>query len=255
MWKCGIVLAMGVLTLLTSGCGAEKPQSVAKPLKSAAEALKVTDLERFFRLVRRLPNGQVPEFTPLNLPQIDTLLPARLLVGEFRDRYRQLCDPVRQGREWDKQATLLTAVRQEGWTNAELAAFVRCLSWVVMKSQLMPRYQIPEIEKQCRQEITRLVTLLEKDERRPRSTMTEAYMQQREVLLVRLGRMVALSEFILQLKPIPAENLTLIAKHQLQLQPLLTHSITTDPFADPFGEAPPEADDVLPVSYQTPSKK
>ncbi len=248
-WIVSSVL-LGIISL--GGCGQSGPvkTTAGSSLKTTADPLTAAELQRFLRLIARLPDGQVPEFSPTEQRQLDTLLPARILVSEFRSRYQQLCDPIRQGQVWDASLDLSKSAEQEGWTSAELAAFIRCLSCVVMKSQLAKKHDLKEIEHQCRQEISRLVKVLDQDDQRPRSTMTEAFMQQRDTKVQRLGRMVALLEFMSQLKPIPPSNLDLIQQYVAQIRPLLPEAIDQDPFEDPFADESADVGGIVPVGYQ-----
>ncbi len=248
-WIVSSVL-LGMMGLVGCGQSAPAKTTVSDSLKTTADPLTDVELQRFLRLIARLPEGQVPEFTPTEQPQLDTLLPAKVLVSEFRTRYRQLCDPIRQGQVWDAQLDLSKSAEQEGWTSAELAAFIRCLSCAVMKSQLAKKHNLKDIEQQCRQEISRLVVVLDQDDQRPRSTMTEAFMQQRDVQVQRLGRMVALLEFMSQLKPIPQSNLELIQQYASQIRPLLPEAVEQDPFEDPFADESADERGIVPVGYQ-----
>lgn len=250
-----IFCAIAIVSMTLCGCGDSQVKAVsASDLKTTSEPLSDAELQRFLRLISRLPDGQVPEFTPNDQPQLDTLLPPKVLVSEFRSRYRQLCDPVRQGEHWDASLDLSKSTQQEGWTSAQLAAFIRCLSCAVMKSELTKKHDLKAIEQDCRQEITKLVKSLELDDQRPRSSMTEAFMQQRELKVRRLGRMVALLEFMLQLKPIPPSNLELVQKYSTQITALLPETTTQDPFVDPFAdESVTEGavdPGVVPVNYE-----
>lgn len=245
-----IVCAVAIFSIGISGCGDSNASKSAATgvLKTPGDPLTDAELQRFLRLISRLPDGEVPEFTPNEQPQLDTLLPPKVLVSEFRSRYRQLCDPVRQGQFWDESLDLSKSTQQEGWTSAQLAAFIRCLSCAVMKSELTQKHDLKAIEQECRQEITKLVKLLEQDDQRPRSTMTETFMQQRELKVKRLGRMVALLEFMLQLKPIPQPNLELVKKYSPQITALLPETTSHDPFVDPFAEEKDEGY-VVPAGY------
>ena len=81
--------------------------------------------------------------------------------------------PFKQSQISDDQRAQL-----EQWSSAQLAAFIRCLSCAVMKSELIKKHDLKEIERQCRREITDLIAVLDQEDLRPRSTMNEAYMQQ-----------------------------------------------------------------------------
>lgn len=234
------------------GCQQASPPApaAATSLKTTAEPLTDVELQRFLRLIARLPDGRVPEFTPTEQPQLDTLLPAKVLVGEFRSRYRELSDPHRQGEVWDASLDLSKSARQEGWTSAQLAAFIRCLSCAVMKSQLAKKHDLKSIEQQCRREISRLVATLDQDDQIPRSQMDENFMQRRDQQVQRLGRMVALLEFTLQLKPIPSSNLELVTRYASQIRPLLPQATSQDPFIAPFAEEPSDTEGIVPVGYQ-----
>lgn len=245
-------IVLGTLvTILGCGPSAAVKTTTNEALKTTADPVTEVELQRFLRLIARLPNGEVPEFTPTDQPQLDTLLPAKVLVSEFRSRYRQLCDPIRQGQVWDASLDLSKAAQQEGWTSAQLAAFIRCLSCVVMKEQLIAKHNLKEIEQECRQEISRLVAALNLDEQRPRSTMTEAFVQQRDLKVQRLGRMVALLEFMVQLKPIPQANMNLVRQYAAQIRPLLPEAVEQDPFENPFADEDVDAGDIIPVGYHT----
>lgn len=252
MYRQWMVLSSLLGLLIVGGCGQSEPvtSTANDALKTTVEPLTEVELQRFLRLIARLPDGQVPEFTPMQQVQLDTLLPPKVLVSEFRNRYRQLCDPIRQGEVWDASLNLSKSTRQEGWTSAQLAAFVRCLSCAVMKAELIKKHNLKDIEHQCRQEISNLVAILDQEDERPRSTMTEAFMQQRELKVQRLGRMVALLEFTLQLKPIPASNLAVVQKYSTQLRSLLPEAVGQDPFESPFEEEAAAGPGVIPAGYQ-----
>lgn len=247
-----IIFSVVVSLMSLGGCqeSSPPPSTASASLKTTAEPLTDGELQRFLRLVERLPDGRVPEFTPTEQPPLDTLLPPKVLVSEFRSRYRQLSDPDRQGEVWDASLDLSKSAQQEGWTSAQLAAFIRCLSCAVMKSQLADKHDLKVIEQRCRREINRLVTVLDQDDQVPRSQMNEAFMQRRDQKVQRLGRMVALLEFTLQLKPIPQSNLELVTKYASQIQPLLPEATSQDPFVDPFAEETTEAEGIVPVGYQ-----
>jgi hypothetical protein len=246
-----VIVVGGVIGI--SGCGdaqTVQPAAAAKPLKSAGESLTEAEMQQFLRLIARLPDGQVPEFTPFEQPQLDTLLPAKMLITEFRSRYRDLCDPQRQGQVWDANLDLAKPAQQEGWTSAQLASFIRCLSCAVVKQRLTKKHDLKKIEQQCRQEISKVVATLDRDDQRPRSQMTEAFMQEREQRVHQLARMVAMLEFMLQLKSVPQSNLELVQKYDAQIRPLLPQASTQDPFVEPFAEVPVDRQAVVPVGYQ-----
>lgn len=245
------VLIVGLMGI--GGCGDvpdTKQAAETQPLKSAAEPLTDAEMQQFLRLIARLPDGQVPEFTPFEQPQLDTLLPAKMLVSELRTRYRELCDPQRQGLVWEANLDLAKPAMQEGWTSAQLASFIRCLSCAVVKQRLAMKHDLKQIEKSCRQAISRVVAQLDRDDQRPRSQMTEEFMLQREQHVQRLARMVAMLEFMLQLKSVPESNLELVKKYDSQIRPLLPEASTQDPFVEPFADVPVDREGVVPVGYQ-----
>lgn len=243
-------IVVGLISV--GGCqeSSPPPPTTTTSLKTTAERLTDAELQRFLRLIERLPDGRVPEFTPTEQPPLDTLLPPKVLVSEFRTRYRQLSDPNRQGEVWDASLDLSKSAQQEGWTSAQLAAFIRCLSCAVMKSRLVEKHDLKAIEQRCHREITRLVAVLEQDDQVPRSQMNEAFMQRRDQKVQRLGRMVALLEFTLQLKPIPQSNLELVTQYASQIRPLLPEATTQDPFIAPFAEESSDTEGIVPVGYQ-----
>ena len=243
---CGLVVVGGC-----SDAASTKLAVPAKSLKSAAEPLTDEEMQQFLRLIARLPDGQVPEFTPFEQPQLDTMLPAKMLVTEFRSRYRELCDPERQGQVWDANLDLAKPAQQEGWTSAQLASFIRCLSCAVVKQRLTLKHDLKDIEQRCRKEISLVVATLDRDDQRPRSQMTEAFVQQREARVQRLARMIAMLEFMLQLKSVPQSNLELVQKYNAQILPLLPQASTQDPFVEPFADVPVDRQGVVPVGYQT----
>lgn len=252
-WRCLAILVCAVGGLAgTSGCGDANPTAATaekSPLKSTDEPLTDAEMQQFLRLIARLPDGQVPEFTPFDQPQLDTLLPGKMLITEFRSRYRELCDPKRQGAVWDANLNLAKPALQEGWTSAQLASFIRCLSCAVVKQQLAQKHDLKKIEHRCRQEISQVVATLDKEDERPRSQMTEAFMLQREQRVHKLARMVAMLEFVLQLKAVPSANLELVQKYDAQIRPLLPQAVTQDPFQQPFDDQPIDRGDVVPVGY------
>ena len=236
------------------GCGAATAPATSIesiPLKAASEPLTEVEMEQFFRLISRLPDGQVPDFTPFEQPQLDTLLPSKMLITEFRSRYRELCDPQRQGQVWDANLDVAKPAQMEGWTSAQLASFIRCLSCAVVKQRLALKHDLKKIKQQCRQEIAQVVAILDEDDLRPRSQMTEAFMLQREQHVQRLARMVAMLEFMLQLKAVPQSNLELVQKYDSQIRPLLPQASTQDPFVEPFVDVPVDRQAVVPVGYQS----
>lgn len=250
-----ICLVSWSLWPLLSGCGS--PSVVEKPatakFKLPTDPLSESELQKFLRLVSRLPDGKVPEFTPTTQPELDLHLPAKVLVSEFRSRFRFLCDPRRQGEAWNKNQDLVKSARLEGWTTAQLAAFMRCLSCAVMKSQFSEKHNLAEIEARCREEIAQLVTAIERADERPRSTMDEAFQKGRTQKIQRLGRMVALLEFTLQIKPVPQGNVVLVRQQASQIQGLLPKAALQDPYLAPFAEAggSDESSGIVPVGYES----
>ena len=75
-------------------------------------------------------------------------------------------------------------------------------------------------------------------------------MQQRDQKVQRLARMVAMLEFMLQLKSVPQANLELVQKYDSQIRPLLPQASTQDPFVEPFVDVPVDRDAIVPVGYQ-----
>jgi len=262
MRQAWIVWILGIIVVpALAGCGSTPvPEKAASTsFKNATDPLSEQELHKFLRLVSRLPDGKVPEFTPSTQPELDLQLPAKILVSEFRTRFRFLCDPRRQGEAWSKDRELVKSAQLEGWTTAQLAAFMRCLSCAVIKSKLATKHNLTEIETRCREEITRMVKILDQDDERPRSTMDDAFQNQREVKVQRLGRMVALLEFTLQIKPVPQANVALIQQHASDIQGLLPKAALQDPFATAFENAVDASSEesgdegaIVPVGYQTP---
>jgi hypothetical protein len=239
-----------------SGCGSKTvvEQPVSATFKSPTESLSENEVEKFLRLVSRLPDGKVPEFTPSTQPDLDHHLPANVLVSEFRSRFRFLCDPKRQGEAWSKNKELVKSAKLEGWTTAQLAAFMRCLSCAVMKSKFSAKHDLTEIEARCRDEISRLVKTLNTNDERPRSTMDAQFQKAREEKVQRLGRMVALLEFTLQLKPVPTDNVKLVNHMGRQIQGLLPKAALQDPYDAPFAKIPENSDrdsKIVPAGYET----
>jgi hypothetical protein len=249
------LLSASVLPLF-SGCGSEavveKPMAAAYKLPT--DQFTEQELQKFLRLVSRLPDGKVPEFTPTTQPDLDLNLPAKVLVSEFRSRFRFLCDPRRQGEVWSKNQDLAKSARLEGWTTAQLAAFMRCLSCSVMKSKLSAKHDLPEIEARCRDEISKLVVAIDQGDERPRASMDEAFQKVRGQKIQRLGRMVALLEFTLQLKPVPSENVALVKQQESQIQGLLPKAALQDPYEAPFATVPERKNGgtIVPAGYESP---
>ena len=244
-----VVVVWGLIGI--SGCTeSATPTASDRPLKAASEPMTDAEMQQFLRLIARLPDGQVPEFTPFDQPQLDTLLPAKVLIAEFRSRYRELCDPQRQGDVWNANLNLAKPAQAEGWTSAQLASFIRCLSCAVVKERLAKKHDLKQIEQHCRQQISAMVTVLDRDDQRPRSQMTEAFMQQREDRVQQLARMVAMLEFMSQLKSVPAANIELVQKYEAQIRPLLPQASTQDPFVEPFAAPDREPSSFVPVRYQ-----
>ncbi|MDB5388140.1 MAG: hypothetical protein JWM11_3786 [Planctomycetaceae bacterium] len=244
------------LVSLLTGCGSpsavEKPASVA--FKLPTDQFSEQELQKFLRLVSRLPDGKVPEFTPSTQPELDLNLPAKVLVSEFRTRFRFLCDPKRQGEVWSRNQELVKSARLEGWSTAQLAAFMRCLSCTVMKSKLSAKHDLAEIEARCRAEIVKLVAAIEQVDERPRSTMDEAFQKTRGQKVEHLGRMVALLEFTLQIKPVPKNNVTLVKQQESQIQGLLPKAALNDPYEAPFATTPATSDvggGIVPAGYES----
>lgn len=244
-----VVVVWGIIGI--SGCtDAAAPVATEQHLKSTSEVMTDAEMQQFLRLISRLPDRQVPEFTPFEQPQLDTLLPAKVLIAEFRSRYRELCDPQRQGNVWDANLNLSKPAQVEGWTSAQLASFIRCLSCAVVKERLAKKHDLKQIEQHCRQQISGIVAVLDREDQRPRSQMTEAFVQQREGRVQQLARMVAMLEFITQLKSVPAANIELVQKYAGQIQPLLPQASTQDPFVEPFANNEREPNSFVPTRYQ-----
>jgi hypothetical protein len=249
------VLICGVFAAL-SGCGSQSvvEQPANTVFKAPTELLSEQEIQKFLRLVSRLPDGRVPEFTPSTQPDLDEQLPAKVLVIEFRRRFRFLYDSKRQGDAWSKHQELVKSAKLEGWTTAQLAAFMRCLSCAVMKSRLSEKHDLAEIETRCRDEISKLVKAIDTNDEWPRSKMDAAFLKARSEQVQRLGRMVALLEFTMQIKPVPKVNVMLMKQMESQIQGLLPSAVLQDPYDAPFASKLVSSDEdegIVPVGYES----
>jgi hypothetical protein len=240
------------LTLI-AGCGEKEAGPTDDPvmlrLKSPADPLTDQELQQFLQIVGRLPERRVPEFSPEQQDEFDSLLSASALVENYRNRFRNLFDPVRQGKVWLRNPELAAAAGEAKLTTVQFAALVRNISCALMKAELQPQQNLAKLTADCRSEIDALVQRIEQVDRLPPAELTGELTYQRTQSALRLGRMVALLEFTELLTSVPAQNLALIEKHRSELAPLVSNP-SGDALTDPFAAEEAPSQKIQPTVYE-----
>lgn len=223
----GSLLRGLVLTsiLATAGCNwfsspAADPQ--ASRLKTPADQLAPTDLDRLLAVVQTHGGGAIPEFTPPeDNRSVDYNCRAKDLVSEIRGQLGQLFDPERQGQMWATDDKWTQSFAQHDVTGPQFAALVRSVSCAIMRVRLSARVDVDRLVANARAEVNELVSTMEAIDEVPESERSrqDAVIRGRSALS--LARTVALLEFAEMIKQVPKDNCALVRKYSKQLKPLL----------------------------------
>jgi hypothetical protein len=232
-----LALGVGLGLLFAVGCSQRaettSAASASKALKSPADALTDAEIQQFLKIVAQLPGQRVPEFSPEDEDEFNTLLSARELVENYRGQFQRLFDPVRQGKIWIRNHQVAAAVGTAHLTTTQFAALVRSLSCALMRAQLEQQQDLQKLIADCRSEVERLIQRIEQTDALPQAELTQELGYERTQSALRLGRMVALLEFTELLTSVPDKNVALIQKYQRELAPLVPAS-SANPLANPF---------------------
>lgn len=234
-----------VAALVFAGCG-QAPPDVAPSMTGAeplfvqpGEPLSDAEIEQFFRVVAQLPDQRMPEFAPAaNEEDVDLDLPADQLAGEFRNRFRNLFDANTQGTLWAEDAAVAAAMREQHLTPSQFAALTASISCVIARVRLDSQYDVAALRERGHAELARLTGEFSQTADATKSS------SDRDVIALRLGKTVALVEFLDLLNQVPEHNRDLVRRYASRLVTLL-------PARGTFGESFPEFE--LWATKQSPS--
>jgi hypothetical protein len=192
------------------------------------EPLSDAEIEQFFRVVAKLPEQRMPEFAPAaNEADVDLDLPAEQLAGEFRSRFRNLFDANKQGTLWAEDAAVAAAMREQHLTPSQFAALTASISCAIARVRLDSQFDVAALRERGHAELARLTGEFAQTADAAKSS------SDRDVIALRLGKTVALVEFLDLLNQVPEHNRDLVRRHASRLVTLL-------PARGTFGESFPE---------------
>lgn len=231
---CGLLSAMAVI--LAVGCGqpdAPVAEHVDAPLRSPAEPLTKADIELFLRVVRAHPRGQAPEFAVGESDDsVNEYLPAAELAREFRQRFRRLVDPRRQGEQWASDRTWSKLIAAENIAPAEFAALVASVSCAVMRVRLDSRVDIDRVAQEATARAEDMLARIDRVDRISPSQRNRDAVAERTQAVIQLGRTIALLEFAELVRQVPESNRDLVRKYSAELKPLLPKTDLSEALAD-----------------------
>lgn len=213
-----------LMLILLTGCSrTESDESVQ--LKTPGDQLSEEELRKFLTVVENMPSQAVPEFSPESLPDLDYRLAPEQLTAAYRERFRRLFDPSRQGTLWRKKTRISKAAKQAELSTDELAALIRSLSCAVVRHQLGPERDLTRARQDAQELLEEICESLNEVNS---LSETAKNIMVRENLGIRLGRVVALQEFLILLEQVPEENLELVRKFEKELSPLIPERPSPD---------------------------
>lgn len=248
------VFALVVIVL--AGCqptASEQPPAVttAPLFVQPGEPLSDAEIEQFFRVVSKLPGQRVPEFAPAaSDSDVDLGLPADELSAEFRRRFRNLFDAEKQGSLWAKDPTVAAAMKDQHLTPSQFAALTASLSCAIARVRLDAQFDLAALRERGHAELKRLADDIAD------LSADNAAASERDVIALRLGKTVALVEFLELVGQVPPRNRDLVRRHASRLVTLL-------PSRGTFGESFPEFEQwaakrspspIQPASFEQPAR-
>lgn len=205
------------------GCGkTAEPLADNGPVRTPADDMTTDDLERFLRIVRAHPLGQVPEFAASRQDDaLDETLPAEQLVAHFREQFRTQFDPRRQGERWRDEPMWSKLLSAEKVSPTEFAGLVAGVSCAVARVRLDSRMDIDHLARRAEARLLDLTARIDRVDRLPPQQRDRDAIFERTQSVIQLGRTIALAEFAELLRQVPETNRTLVRQYVADLKPLL----------------------------------
>jgi hypothetical protein len=255
-FDCSRCPALALVFLVLVGCqptASEQTTAVATaPLfVQPGEPLSDAEIEQFFRVVAKLPAQRVPEFVPAASDNdVDLGLPADELAAEFRRRFRSHFDAEKQGKLWAKDPVVAAAMADQHFTPSQFAALTASLSCAIARVRLDAQFDLAALRERGHAELKRLADDLAdlSDDNAPAT--------ERDAIALRLGKTVALVEFLELVSQVPPRNCDLVRRHASRLVTLL-------PSRGTFGESFPKFEQwaakrspsaIQPASFEQPAR-
>ncbi|MBI5759534.1 MAG: hypothetical protein HZA46_13530 [Planctomycetales bacterium] len=234
-----------LVSLVLTGCG-QVPSDIAPSVLGSeplfvqpGEPLSDAEIEQFFRVIAKLPEQKMPEFAPAaNEADVDLDLPAEQLADDFRNRFRNLFDANKQGALWAEDSAVAAAMREQHLTPSQFAALTASISCAIARVRLDSQYDVAALCERGHVELARLTSEFSLSADAAKSS------SDRDVIALRLGKIVALVEFLDLLNQVPDHNRDLVRRHASRLVVLL-------PSRGTFNESFPEFE--LWAAKQSPS--
>lgn len=242
-----------VLVFAAVGCNwmsSPSSETQAGRLKSPADPLAPTDLDRLLAVVQTHGGGAIPEFTPTEDDRsVDYNCRADELVSEIRGQLGTMFNPERQGQIWAADEKWTQSFAQHQMTGPEFAALVRSVSCAIMRVRLSARVDVDHLVDNARAEVKELVGTIEAIDEIPESERSRQDAVIRGRSAISLARTAALLEFAEMIKQVPPENCKLVRKYSKQLKPLLPAGGTDGLLSElqALGESP--RSDVVPAGH------
>lgn len=239
------VLGLLLSVVLPVGCQPQSPEF--REVKRVHEKVTETELRQFLRVVKALPDGQIPAiriFRPLPSWDDNRTLPVSELVKEERKNLEDGWDVDWQAERLRNDRTLQQALRREKITLRQFVGLAIAVGGAIRRTQVRENQSLDAYMSKGRAE---LIELLNDD--RPFTRLTR---EQRFAVLRKAGWLTRMNRAE-RLSDVPPENIALVTRHEKELRAAFPGTYFTNPFDDvadllevrgtPFEELPESGSD------------
>lgn len=243
------VLLISLVAITGCGKAPVKDAQVGR-VRSPADPLAVSDLDRLLAVVQTHGGGAIPEFTPNEQERsVDYNSRAGDIVELIRSQLGELFDARRQGDAWTADESWARSFAQHDVTGAQFASIVHSVSCAIMRVRLSARVDVDRLVTNARAEVRELVSTMNAIDEIPAAERSRQDAVIRGQSALSLARTVALLEFAEMIHKVPKENCALVKKYSKQLKPLLPPGGTDNILAELQALATRPASDVLPAGH------
>jgi len=199
------------------GCAGESiPEDNLGGVQKLDEPIAEGEVQKFLKIVARLPEGEPPTFTPLS----DSFYfddPSSKLIQDCRVRFKKQFDIERQGKIWKLNRQIRQGAAAEGRSTSELAALMVTLSTAICRSQFDDPQDLIKLQQHGERETERIRQRVDFIDQSGAANKTAASTQERTELAMGLSRTVALVEYLKVLQKVPRENVEIVRRYRQEL--------------------------------------
>lgn len=227
-----LIAGLALMLVGLAGC-ADDPLRFTE-VKGYDERVTQVELKKFFKIVKKLPKGKLPEFRKVFTPPEEwdakRTLPIRELVQEERQRIAHQWDLSNIVQDLKHSRRLQRTLRRERMTMKQFVGLSLTIGLAISRQTLRENQDLEQIIAEGKEAMAKLDANSDQFSELPASRRYTIL--QEAVWVTRLDRAE-------HLEMVPLENVALVAKHQEQLSkifPAYFRENPLDPIADELKE-------------------